>query len=110
MGYAFSPPYFLRSRNLLIRTYFEIYLQNKSEYQLLDNALRTLENSLYKNKAFSEIRIEPLLNLIQILRGLSTRVQKGTRKSSIKNWSFKQLENRKNTVSKNWLLEKIKIL
>ena len=106
---SFSPRYFLRSRNIMIRANFEMFLKDQNEYPFLESTLKTFENHLYRNELFSESTIEPHLNFVQILRGLSKRILANLNLNEIKDWLYEQLDLRSKVISKNWLIEILQI-
>lgn len=100
---SFKPRYFLRSRNILIRTYFEMFLLDNQDYPFLESAMKSFETHLYRNELFSKTATEPYMNLVKILRGLSSRIIEGQGKEELKDWLGQQLEQRPNVISINWL-------
>ena len=108
-SYSFSKPYILKTRNILIRTYFELFLQDKDHYLQLENALHAFENYLYKNELFDSQRKEAYLHLIQILKGLSKRILQKIENLQLRQWLQKQLNNRQNISGKQWLQERFNL-
>ncbi len=104
--YSFSNPYKLKTRNILIRTYFELFLMDNSYFFVLTNTLTAFEVFLYKNKFFTKERTEPYLNLIKILKVLSKRISKGLKPESTQRWLHKQLRQKKDISGKQWLEDK----
>lgn len=102
---SLSNKYFLRNRNILIRTYFERFLKDKNGFENLENELNNFESLLYKKSRFSAKTIEPHLNLIQVLKGLSLRIMNHTAEVQLKGWLKNQLNKRTVIISKNWLEE-----
>ncbi|MCG8327384.1 MAG: hypothetical protein MI974_06850 [Chitinophagales bacterium] len=107
--YSFSNFYKLKTRNILIRTHFEIFLNDKGDFGILMNALEAFESFLYKNTLFKKERLEPYNNLTQILKGLSTRILRNENAANIKEWLVIQLKERKNISGRQWLKERFQI-
>lgn len=101
--YSFSHQYALKTRNLLIRTYFELFLQNWDYYEILENNLLSFENFLYKNETYSLQLKAPYLNLIQILKTLIPKIMGQTPKKNLNDWLKQKLAKKQGIVSKNWL-------
>lgn len=103
--YVFSHQYKLKTKNLLSRTYFELYLQDFDYHELLFASLKNYENYLYRDEKFKETVIKPHLNFIQILKGLIHKVNTPNAKKETVSWLDSQLKKRTKTVCKNWFLE-----
>jgi len=103
--YVFSHQYKLKTKNLLSRTYFELYLQDFDYHELLLASLKNYENYLYRDEKFNEAVVKSHLNFIQILKGLVQKmsIPQAEKKAII--WLESQLNKRGKIVCKNWLLE-----
>lgn len=104
-NYVFTHKYKLKTKNLLCRTYFEIYRHDSNYYELVLASLKNYENYLYRNKDFSERVIRPHFNLIQILKGLVQKMNTPRYQVETKIWLTAQLDKREKVVSKDWLIE-----
>ncbi len=107
--YSFSTQYILRTRSLLIRSYFELFQKDSNYYKMLHSAIISFENYLYKNELFTADKIASNLNLIRTLKGLSKRMQEGKRDSQLVDYLVKQVKRRKRMVGKQWLQEKLQL-
>ena len=107
--YSFSDSYKLKTRNILIRTYFELFLLDQDYFFVLMNTLGTFENYLFKNKIFKKDRIQPYYNLIRILKGITKRIVRKQNPELIKNWLKKQLDSNNNISGKQWLTGKFQL-
>lgn len=106
VNYSFSDPYILRTRGILIQSYFELFLVERSNYEVLVNALYSFENFMYQNRRFSEERTRPYINLVQILKGLIKRMTDKEDLVANRMWVKRQLDTRVHVIAKRWLLEK----
>lgn len=103
--YVFSHQYKLKTKNLLSRTYFELYLQDFDYHELLFASLKNYENYLYRDENFNEAVVKAHLNFIQILKGLISKVNSPLTEKDVMIWLESQLDKRAKIVCKNWFLE-----
>ena len=95
----------LSGRTLLVRAYFENYLLDRSQYFFLENAIHAFEIFLLRNKQFPRTHLEPYLNLIRTLKGLSKKLNGFKSKREIQNWLNRQVQKKGKIISKSWLLD-----
>ncbi|MGK0365956.1 MAG: hypothetical protein ACI85O_003026 [Saprospiraceae bacterium] len=99
--------YLFTSRNLLIRALFESFLQDKDNFEILQNALQSFEIFILRTNLFPKKRLEAHLNLVRILKKLSKRIIDKKPKSDINQWLTKELNSKKKIISKSWLASQI---
>lgn len=104
-NYVFSHRYKLKTKNLLCRTYFEMYQNDFNYYELIIAALKNYENYLYRNEDFNERIIRPHFNFIQILKGLIQKVNSPQYQIDTPLWLSSQLDKREKVVCRDWLVE-----
>ena len=102
--YVFSHKYKLKTKNLLCRTYFELYQQDFNYYELILASLKNYENYLYRNENFSENIIRPHFNFIQILKSIVQKMNSPEYESSQISWLSLQLDKREKVVCRDWLI------
>ena len=103
--YVFSHQYKLKTKNLLCRTYFELYRQDFNYYELILASLKNYENYLYRNEDFSERITKPHFNFIQILKGLIQKMNNPQHEKETMSWLISQLNKREKVVCRDWLTE-----
>ncbi len=108
-NYSFSEPYKLRTRTILLRTYFELFLLDNTQFFVFINYLISFENYLYKNNSFKKARTDSYFCLIRILKGLAKRILKKEKKDKIDKWLITQLNNYQNVSGREWLIKKFKL-
>ena len=104
--YELSSQYVLKTKNLIIRTYFELFLTDWDYLEILDSTLKAYEGSLYRNISFSEKIRDQHLSFISILKGLISRTQKKTPKKDTLLWLPRQLKRKNEAVGIRWFRER----
>lgn len=92
---------------LLIRCYYELFLQNDSYHEVLIAQTYSFEKYVQRNSNFSEVRKEAILNFTRFVRKLANTRLKGKLSKSEKNNMQDFLVEQKVTMSRSWLLAKI---
>ncbi len=94
----------------LIRCYFELFMQDKSYYDLLIAQSHSFEKYSRRNKYLSEFRIGTQLAFAQYIRKMAMLQLRGSLTTKEKNQLHHSLQQHKNIVSRSWLVEKIEAL
>jgi len=105
-GHRFSPAYRLRNRLTVIRSYYELLLQEEDVYELLERAMGRFDAFLSRNQTFSEAVKAPFRAHLRLLRKIvNSKLQRGLR-SACSPALLREVESAGAVVSKEWLLEK----
>lgn len=102
-NYEFSKRNILRTRNLICRTYFELFLQDWDYHEILDSTLKSYENFIYRNDWIAKDSKAAHLNFIKILKKLIAKVLKNEPANNISNWLAKELQQKQTILAKRWL-------
>ena len=101
-----SPLHILKSRTILLRTYFEQFILNASYYDLLITQTHSFEKFVRRNKLISNSKEELYLNFILFCRKIAYATMENTLDHSLLN----KIKNTQKVLLKFWLIEKIDIL
>ena len=93
---------------LLIRCYYELFLQDDSYHEVLVAQTYSSEKHVQRNSKFSESKKKAFLNFIQFVRKLANTRLKGKLTKTEQNNMQNLLEEQEVTMSRSWLLKKIK--
>ena len=102
------PFYRIGARLHSLRCYYELFLLNDSYFSFLTDQCLALEKSVYRNQFISKSYAKAILNFSKFIRKLANkRLLKKLTTREI-NYFSDQLKNQNITISRSWLLEKIK--
>lgn len=109
-GYEFSLPYILKTRILILKTYFELFLQDEDTYtDLVFSALKSYENYLHRNDTFSPQYVAGHRNFIVVLRRLLHQMRSDTPRKELSHRLRKELMHLPGMPGgQNWLEELIR--
>ena len=105
-SHSFSLAFQQKVRLYLIRTVFELFLQDASYYDLLISQIEATEKFLHRSKLIRQNRKEANLNSILLLKKLATGVFKRKDLSQLKRGLLMQINDKKIFTFKKWLEEK----
>lgn len=106
LDYPFSYEYEVRSRQITLRAVFELFLLNQADYKLLISNIKAFEGFIYRDKKYTDLRWNPTLNYIRILKKIATMLMNQKPKREISGWIDNQIYSDKKIVGKAWLKEK----
>lgn len=109
-NYEFSKRNILKTRNLMCRTYFELFLQNWDYHEILESTLKSYENFIYRTDWISKKSQEIHLNFIKVMKGLIPKVLKKKTTSDIAKWLGNELKQKEAIVAKRWLGRKFIVM
>jgi len=97
----------LRKNELLLRSYFELFLREPSYYNLLISFITSFDKYLHRDEIEANKRIELTINFIKVIKRLSKLIYD---KKFLENHRIKFINELKKEkmILKPWLLEKIK--
>lgn len=99
--------YLLRVKSLSLRTYFELFLQDASYYDLVVYESQAFEKFLRRNGKMTNQRAQAYLNLASYLRKL-TRLKANVQHTSDQLGELRtNLEKESAIIAKSWLMEKL---
>lgn len=107
INYAFPDSYFLKSRLLAIRAIFENFLLDQDNYDLLNYQIKAFKQGMTRNKIFAPRAIRPVRNTINLIDLLAKKIFKFENKRRIQESLKTKIEETKELVGKEWLLEKV---
>lgn len=103
-----NPLQYISARIHALRCYFEIFLQNSSYLELLLDQTFAFEKLIRRRNNLNDEKRQAYFNFTQFLRQLAKQRALG-KLAKLKQEQFqKTLDNQRITMSKSWLLEKIK--
>lgn len=105
----FLPSYGFRMRSLLLRTYFELFLKDRTYYQMLKDNFSSFERFIKGEKNLSQERKKGYLNLSYISKDIVKVIQNGVSDQEKERLNIR-LEKTRPIVTKTWLLNKIEEL
>lgn len=105
--YPFSSAYALKSKVLILKSHFEIYLKDSTYTLTLISSILAFESYLYRDKKRTKANKLPYINFCKILKKILILRIKKISKTVISKQIRKQVAVKKVIVSKNWLLEKV---
>jgi hypothetical protein len=105
--YPFSKAYILKSKVLIIKSQFEIYLLDTTFSQTLKSSILSFENYLHRDKIRTDENKLPFVNFCKILKKILKLKVKNMDEKAIREWGEKKLNAKNIVVSKSWLFEKI---
>lgn len=95
-----------RAKSLLLRSYCELFLKDSSYYILFISYSYSHEKFFRRNKSIAKNKIEPYLNLINILRRITKLIHE-SKWSNEQKLKFIQKAKFEKIALKKWLLEKL---
>lgn len=105
--YSFNQAYILKTKSLLIRSYFELFLLDDNYYQILESSLNSHEIYLRRNKFWIERLKTPELNFCKILKKLVKKIRKREKRKEIEKWFQNEIEKNYPLAAKSWLSSKL---
>jgi len=102
--YSFSQPYIIKTKMLLLCSYFEEFINDNDYFQVLNSNINSFENYLKRNKDWTDKVKKPHLNFCKVLKKLAKFYAKKTEQEEIKKWLLIELERRPIISGKTWLL------
>ncbi|MEM1320036.1 MAG: hypothetical protein AAGG75_07235 [Bacteroidota bacterium] len=109
-AHNFKQSHFMRSRLMIIRATYELFLNTPSHYNLLMTRINTFEKYLYRRQRSYHPNLESCINATKIIKGISTRIFGGELKSRIKKWAREALEAEQKVMVREWLEQKVATL
>ena len=106
-NYEFSKRYLLKTKHLLSRTYFELFLQDRNYLDVLMNYLQTFESYLHRNDEFSNESCTSHLHFAQILKTLAKKESENIDSADIEIWLRNQLQKRPLIIGEKWLRKRL---
>lgn len=91
-----------------LRCYYELYLTDPTYEEMLIDKTLAFEQSVRRNKSLSPEKRRSYFNFAQFLRQLAKERALGKLDQSTQQSFLKVLENQKITISRSWLMQKIK--
>ena len=102
------PLYLISSRIHALRCYYELYLQDSSYHELLISQGQAFEKFVRRSKVYNDSFSKACLNFVSMLSKMANwRLGKKMTKAQ-QQIIFQKLEEQEHTISRSWLLEKIK--
>lgn len=95
------------ARKLLIRSYFELFIQDNSYYEVFLSACLSFEKMLYRNDQKATRRIESNLNFIHFLKKIAKYHLEQQLNMHSKLELIKELENYNSLILKHWLINRL---
>lgn len=107
-----NPSYTLRGRSLMVRSQFEMYLQNASYYETVKSGIESFKRLLYRYKKnkISWDKAVLYLNQLKVINQLLDHRLKGKSKLKNKKQTLDLIDKNKPIVALSWLEEKVKEL
>lgn len=99
-----NPLHILKSKSILLRTYFEQFLLDDSYFDLLILQSHAFEKFVRRNDAISRYKKESYLNFTLFIRKIVQAISENNLDISL----FHKIKKTKAIILKPWLLEKIK--
>jgi len=106
--YSFSQKYLLKTKLLLIRSYFEIYFDDTEYYQLLLNNIAAFESFLNRNKTWPQKAKVPYINSCRVMKKIAKKRNKLMSLEQILLWYESEMEKEYPITGKMWLLDTLK--
>lgn len=104
LRHSFSEPQdVFKSKSLLLRSWFEIYLKDDSYFDLLMTQFDSFEKYIRRNKEVSIRLAEGFLNFVGLSRKIVIKKLEGKNIEGVKT----EIENTTNLVYRIWLLDKV---
>lgn len=100
---SFAPEYQLRSKNIQIRTYFELFLKDFNQLQILESTMLAYEKLLYRSDLYHPNKVQSHLDFVQLLKGLVKRVAQSTAPAKIRKWYKQSCQKRGKFIFKDWM-------
>lgn len=105
--YSFSQGYIMKTRMLLLRSYFEEFTSDFSYAQLLMSNINSYENYLNKNEDWPNKVKKPYLNFCRVLKKMVKLYLKKTEQKKIETWLLTEIEKNPKIAGKGWLVKTI---
>lgn len=102
--------YPLRSRDILIRSFFEKFLIDNSYLELLLSNIQSFETYLRRDNLFAEEKVNQYLSFLKILKSLAKKIHAKESNKSIKKWFDGKLISNKSILARAWLIQKVSTL
>lgn len=107
LNHNFQKPLFtLNAKTILLRTYFEQFIQEPSYFDLLIDQSFAFERFVRRNNFIAANKKLPFLNFILLTRKLANKLLEEGNDEAL----FHQIQNNKAVVLKSWLMEKAELL
>lgn len=102
LNHSFSKPlHILQSKTILLRAYFDQYLQDDSYYELLIAQANAFEKFIRRNDLISKVKKEGYLNFVLFAR----KIINGHWQNKLDRDLYEKLKNTEPVLLKFWLLE-----
>ena len=99
--------YLLVAKTMLLRSYFEFFLQDHSYYEMMLNYSLSFESLVKRKKSLQEERKIGCLHLSTFIRKISNAILGNNWNSQTKNNYLKTVKLTNPLIGKQWLIEKI---
>ena len=96
-----------KTRLTIIRTLFELFLQDNDYLEVLNANIQSFEIFISRNTFFEKNTLKPYLNCIQIIRGLTKRFSAKEDITKIRAWLNNQTQSKMEIIAINWLIQKV---
>lgn len=107
MNYGYLPKFQTKARSNLMLTLFEQFLEDSSLFDLLISQLNAFEKFLHRNDLTGEYKRKAHINLVSILRKLTTGLFQRKNVEKLKESIEDQIATKKQIAGKKWLLKKV---
>ncbi len=102
--YEFSLPYVLKTQNLILRTYVELFLQDKEAYSVLVfGALKSYENFLYRDGTFSSKYVKNHFYFLALIRRLLHKITDAVPEKELHIWLHREVTEQPTVFAADWL-------
>jgi len=95
------------ARNYLIKCYYELFVQDRSYFDLLKSQTQSYEKFTRRNKNLSEVIKDSQIKFIKFIRNLGQARRMGILPQKEKENLLNKLEEEKYITSRSWLIEKL---
>ena len=100
----------LKARSITIRSWYELYLKDQDNYELLIAQIEAFEKFLIRNQLIAARRVSLYQNFLKMLRRITNYHLQFRTTQSDKDKLFQILENYQAIMLKNWLKDRIEKL
>jgi len=105
-NYELSAAYYIKTKNLQIRTYFELLKEDDNYLFLLEDILKSTQNYFYRNEKFGKEHAEFFTNFLHICQIIVRMMQDNHSREAIKKRVQNFLQEQSKILSRAWIEEK----
>lgn len=97
-------------KKLIIRTYFELFIEDRSYYEIFLSACLSFEKQLYRNQLKNALRIESNLNFIHLLKKTAKIISEGQFNAERKQVLIEEVTHKEQLILRYWFIKRLKEL